>query len=172
MIRSGFAVKSSIFIHVHLLFDLYTLNSLFHQYSCVRETLLLPCFCFVFYSFFSDESGCSAVKQSSGAPPPTAESSLCLNWPGLSCDLQVCSSRENNDGSEPQLTLREGVFSFSSQPHSPKHGQGQGDQEKTEMGDDQIRSKSGRRHEAQPEDDFIGSENDEVCLSLWRGIGT
>lgn len=40
------------------------------------------------------------------------------------------------------------------------------------MGDDQIQGKSGRRHEAQPEDDFIGSENDEVCLSLWRSIGT
>eukprot|EP00064_Thunnus_orientalis_P008922 superscaffoldBa00001096_g8945 len=80
---------------------------------------------------------------------------------GLSSDLQVWSSWESNEGSEPQFTLPEEVFTFSSQPHSPKRGQGQGDQEKMEMGDDQFQSKSGRRYEAQPEDDFIGSESDE-----------
>lgn len=110
------------------------------------------------------------MKESSGASPTTADPLSCSNWPGLSCDLQVCSSWENNEGSEPQLTLQEEVFSFLSQPHSPKHGQGQGDQEKMAMGDDQIQSKSGRRHEAQPEDDFIGSESDEVCLLLWRDM--
>lgn len=36
------------------------------------------------------------------------------------------------------------------------------------MGDDRVQSKSGRRYEAQPEDDFIGSESDEVCLLLGK----
>ncbi|XP_042262080.1 uncharacterized protein C3orf67 homolog isoform X1 [Thunnus maccoyii] len=91
----------------------------------------------------------------------TAETLSCSIWAGLSSDLQVWSSWESNEGSEPQFTLPEEVFTFSSQPHSPKRGQGQGDQEKMEMGDDQFQSKSGRRYEAQPEDDFIGSESDE-----------
>ena len=30
------------------------------------------------------------------------------------------------------------------------------------MGDDPVQS--GKRYEAQPQDDFIGSESDEVCL--------
>uniref|UniRef100_A0A665UF12 Zgc:162324 n=1 Tax=Echeneis naucrates TaxID=173247 RepID=A0A665UF12_ECHNA len=58
--------------------------------------------------------------------------------------------------------LQEGVFIFSSQPHSPKRGQGQGDQEKIEIGADWVQSRSERRHEVQPEDDFLGSESDEV----------
>ncbi|XP_071350741.1 protein CFAP20DC isoform X3 [Trachinotus anak] len=103
----------------------------------------------------------SAAKESSRAALNPAESLPCSIRPGLSSDLQVWSSWESNEGSEPQLTLQEEVFIFSSQPHSPKRGQGQGDQEKMEMGDDQVQSKSGRRCEAQPEDDFIGSESDE-----------
>ncbi|XP_070707199.1 protein CFAP20DC [Pempheris klunzingeri] len=109
----------------------------------------------------ADECSCSPAKESSGAAPTPAGSFSCSIWPGLSCDLQVCSSRESNEGSEPQLTLQEEVFTFLSQPHSPKRGHGQGDQEKMEMGDDQVQSKSGRRYEAQPEDDFVGSESDE-----------
>ncbi|XP_070759257.1 protein CFAP20DC [Enoplosus armatus] len=109
----------------------------------------------------ADECICSPAEESSGAAPTPAESLSCSIRPGLSCDLQVWSSWESNEGSEPQLTLQEEVFTFSSQPHSPKRGQGQGDQEKMEMGDDQVQSKSGRRYEAQPEDDFIGSESDE-----------
>ncbi|XP_029990857.1 protein CFAP20DC [Sphaeramia orbicularis] len=84
-----------------------------------------------------------------------------LFWPGSSSDLQVWSSWESNEGAEPQLSLEEEVFTFSSQPHSPKRGQGQGDQEKTETGDHRVQNKSGRRCDAQPEDDFIGSESDE-----------
>ncbi|KAM3621825.1 uncharacterized protein V6R79_016501 [Siganus canaliculatus] len=76
-------------------------------------------------------------------------------------DLQVCSSRENNEGSEPQLTLQGEVFTFLSQPHSPRRAQGQGNQGKMEMGNDLNQGKGGRRHEAGPEDDFIGSESDE-----------
>ncbi|KAL7407033.1 hypothetical protein ABVT39_001855 [Epinephelus coioides] len=107
---------------------------------------------------------CGAGRErlaSSGAAPIPAESPACSICPGLSSDLEVWSSWESNEGSEPQLTLQEEVFTFSSQPHSPKRGQGQGDQEKMEMGDDQVQSKSGGRYEAQPEDDFIGSESDE-----------
>ncbi|KAF1391754.1 hypothetical protein PFLUV_G00045370 [Perca fluviatilis] len=109
----------------------------------------------------ADECRCAPAKESSGAAPTPAESLSCSICPGLSCDLQVWSSWENNEGSEPQLTLQEEVFTFFSQPHLPKRGQGQGDQEKMELGDDQVQSKSGRRYEAQPEDDFIGSESDE-----------
>ncbi|XP_076607536.1 protein CFAP20DC isoform X1 [Chaetodon auriga] len=108
-----------------------------------------------------DECSCSPVRESSRASPTTAESVSCSVWPGLSCDLQACSSWESNEGSEPQLTLQDEVFTFLSQPHSPKRGQGRGDQEKMEMGNHQVQSKSGMRHEAQPEDDFIGSESDE-----------
>nr|XP_046239497.1 uncharacterized protein C3orf67 homolog isoform X5 [Scatophagus argus] len=115
----------------------------------------------------TDEYSWSPVKESSQASP-TAESLSCSIWPGLSCDLQVCSSWENNEGSEPQLTLQEEMFTFLSQPHSPKRGQGQGDQEKIEMGNYQVQSKSGRRHEAPLEDDFFGSESDEdkTCTML------
>ncbi|XP_010780762.1 protein CFAP20DC isoform X3 [Notothenia coriiceps] len=100
-----------------------------------------------------------SLRESSGSAPSPAEPLRGSIGPGLSRDLQVGSSWESNDGSEPQLTLKEEVFTFSSQPHSPKRGQGQGEQEKTEMGDDPVQS--GRRYEAQPEDDFIGSESDE-----------
>ncbi|KAM7006185.1 protein CFAP20DC [Tautogolabrus adspersus] len=89
-----------------------------------------------------------------------AESVSCSIRPGLSGDLQVCSSWESNEGSEPELTLQE-VFTFISQPHSPKRGQGQGDQEKLEMGYEQVQSRGRRQYEAQPEDDFLGSESDE-----------
>ncbi|XP_010738184.3 protein CFAP20DC isoform X1 [Larimichthys crocea] len=109
----------------------------------------------------ADERSCSPASESSGTSPTTAVSLSGSNWPGLSCDLQVCSSWESNEGSEPQLTLQEEVFTFLSQPHSPKRGQSQGDQEKMEMGNYQVHAKSERRYEAQPEDDFIGSESDE-----------
>ncbi|XP_034074987.1 uncharacterized protein C3orf67 homolog isoform X3 [Gymnodraco acuticeps] len=100
-----------------------------------------------------------SLRESSGSAPSPAEPLRRSIGPGLCRDLQVGSSWESNDGSEPQLTLQEEVFTFSSQPHSPKRGQGQGEQEKMEMGDDPVQS--GRRYEAQPEDDFIGSESDE-----------
>ncbi|XP_033940074.1 protein CFAP20DC isoform X2 [Pseudochaenichthys georgianus] len=100
-----------------------------------------------------------SLRESSGSAPSPAEPLRGSIGPGLCRDLQVGSSWENNDRSEPQLTLQEEVFTFSSQPHSPKRGQGQGEQEKMEMGDDPVQS--GRRYEAQPEDDFIGSESDE-----------
>uniref|UniRef100_A0A4W6D7G3 CFAP20 domain containing n=1 Tax=Lates calcarifer TaxID=8187 RepID=A0A4W6D7G3_LATCA len=109
----------------------------------------------------ADEGSFSPARESSRAAPTPAESRSSSIRPGLSSDLQVWSSWESNEGSEPQLTLQEEVFIFSSQPHSPKRGQGQGDQEKMEMGDDRVQSRSGRRCEAQPEDDFIGSESDE-----------
>lgn len=128
--------------------------------------MLLFCLC----CFLSEEGSCSAVKESSAASPSTAESSMRSIWSGSSCDLQVCSSRENNEGAEPRLIRREEVFSFLSQPHSPTRGKGQGDQQRTAMGND-VQSKSGGRHEARPEDDFIGSESDEVCLFLWKDIG-
>uniref|UniRef100_A0A3B3VMF2 Uncharacterized protein n=1 Tax=Poecilia latipinna TaxID=48699 RepID=A0A3B3VMF2_9TELE len=85
---------------------------------------------------------------------------------GLSFDPEVWNSRESNEGSEPQLTLQKEVFTFSSQPHSPKRGQSQVDQEKMDLGDGQAQSTGGGRRQAQPEDDFIGSESDEVRLFL------
>lgn len=137
---------------------------MFQRENLLLLKLKLSCSYFVPCSFILDECSCSPARESSGAAPTPAEFLSCTIWSGLSCDLQVWSSWESNEGSEPQLTLQEEVFTFSSQPHSPKRGQGQGDQEKMEMGDDQVQSKSGRRYEAQPQDDFIGSESDEVCL--------
>ncbi|XP_053171503.1 uncharacterized protein C3orf67 homolog [Scomber japonicus] len=109
----------------------------------------------------ADECCFSTLMKSSRDADTPAETLSCSIRPGLSSDLQVWSSWESNEGSEPQLTLPEVVFTFSSQPHSPKRGQVQGDQEKMEMGDNQVQCKSVRRYEAQPEDDFIGSESDE-----------
>ncbi|XP_054586634.2 protein CFAP20DC isoform X2 [Nothobranchius furzeri] len=100
----------------------------------------------------TDERSCRPAKESS------AELHL---GPGLSSNLQVWSSWESNEGSEPQLTLQQDLFTFSSPPRSPKRGQSQGDQEKMEMGDDQVQSNRGGRFDARPEDDFIGSESDE-----------
>lgn len=136
----------------------------------VRENILLLglklagsffCLC----SFLPEEGSCGAVKESSAASPSKAEPSTGSIWPGSSRDPQVDGSGENNEGAEPQL-----VFSFLSQPHSPTRGKGQGDQERTAMGND-VRSGSGWRHEARPEDDFIGSESDEVCLFPWKDVG-
>ncbi|XP_047188844.1 uncharacterized protein C3orf67 homolog isoform X3 [Scophthalmus maximus] len=113
----------------------------------------------------SDDFSSSPVKESFISTPTPAESVCGSTRPVLSSDLQVWSSWESNEGSEPQLTLQEEVFIFSSQPHSPRRGQSQDDQEKMEVEDDQEQSKSGRRCEAQPEDDFIGSESDEsLCF--------
>uniref|UniRef100_A0A8D3CP67 CFAP20 domain containing n=1 Tax=Scophthalmus maximus TaxID=52904 RepID=A0A8D3CP67_SCOMX len=109
----------------------------------------------------SDDFSSSPVKESFISTPTPAESVCGSTRPVLSSDLQVWSSWESNEGSEPQLTLQEEVFIFSSQPHSPRRGQSQDDQEKMEVEDDQEQSKSGRRCVAQPEDDFIGSESDE-----------
>ncbi|XP_026202862.1 uncharacterized protein C3orf67 homolog isoform X3 [Anabas testudineus] len=109
----------------------------------------------------SDKCSFSPGKENFRAAPTSAQSLSCSIRRDLSSDLQVWSSWESNEEPEPQLTLQEEVFTFSSQPHSPKRGQGHGDQEKMEIGDDQVQNKSRRRHEAQPEDDFIGSESDE-----------
>ncbi|XP_075316118.1 protein CFAP20DC [Odontesthes bonariensis] len=109
----------------------------------------------------ADETKCTPAKQSPGVASTPAESCFCLIPPDLSPDLRVWNSWGSNEGSEPQLTLQEGVFTFSSHPHSPKRGQGQGDQGKKETGDEQLQSRNGRRHHPQPEDDFIGSESDE-----------
>ncbi|XP_024916039.1 protein CFAP20DC isoform X2 [Cynoglossus semilaevis] len=109
----------------------------------------------------ADDFSLSPTKDIFRLTTPTSEPPSCPPRAALPRDLQAWSSWESNEGSEPQLTLQEEVFSFSSQPHSPKRGQGQGDQEKMEKGLDQAQSGSGQRHEARPEDDFIGSESDE-----------
>lgn len=127
--------------------------------------MLLFCLC-----CFLSEGSCSAVKESSAASPSTADSSMRSIWSGSSRDPQVCGSGENNEGAEPRLIRREEVFSFLSQPHSPTRGKGQGDQQRTAMGND-VQSKSGGRREARPEDDFIGSESDEVCLFSGKDVG-
>ncbi|XP_013764123.1 protein CFAP20DC isoform X5 [Pundamilia nyererei] len=111
-------------------------------------------------SHILNEDECHTPAKESSALMVT-ESQLCSVQQGLPSDLKVWNSWESNEGSEPQLTLQKEVFTFSSQPHSPKRGQGQGDQEKMEMGDHQVHSKIGRRYDVQPEDDFIGSESDE-----------
>lgn len=123
------------------------------------------CLILIFYVTV-DKCSFSPGKENFRAAPTSAQSLSCSIRRDLSSDLQVWSSWESNEEPEPQLTLQEEVFTFSSQPHSPKRGQGHGDQEKMEIGDDQVQNKSRRRHEAQPEDDFIGSESDEVSFLL------
>ncbi|XP_015247665.1 PREDICTED: uncharacterized protein C3orf67 homolog [Cyprinodon variegatus] len=101
---------------------------------------------------------CSPAKVTKEAASTPEESQL---RPGLSPDPEVWNSWESNEGSEPQLTLQEEVFTFSSLPHSPRRGQNQGDQEKMELGDSQVQRTGGGRQHATLEDDFIGSESDE-----------
>ncbi|CAJ1050649.1 uncharacterized protein C3orf67 homolog [Xyrichtys novacula] len=108
----------------------------------------------------ADEGCNSSDKESLEAAPTPAESVSCTDRTTLCADLQVCSSWESHEESEPELTLQE-VFTFQSQPHSPRRGRGQGEQEKREMGEKQVQSGRRRRHEALPEDDFIGSESEE-----------
>lgn len=134
--------------------------------SCLGEKCLGYILCLVLI-FMLEECGFRPAKENSMVALIPAQSVSCSIRRGLSSDLQVWSSWESNEGTEPQLTLQEEVFTFSSQPHSPKRGQGHGDQQKVEIGDDQAENKSRRRHEAKPEDDFIGSESDEV--SFLRG---
>uniref|UniRef100_A0A3Q2YMR0 CFAP20 domain containing n=1 Tax=Hippocampus comes TaxID=109280 RepID=A0A3Q2YMR0_HIPCM len=109
-----------------------------------------------------DESSLNSAGTSSISPPPTpAEPLPGSTQPASSPDPQVRSCWESNDDEpELRLTLQEEVFTFASPPHSPKGGQGRGER-KTEMRGDQVQSPNGTRGEAQPEDDFIGSESDE-----------
>ncbi|XP_076012967.1 protein CFAP20DC [Genypterus blacodes] len=115
----------------------------------------------------ADELCCSPAKERSRASLTPKDLDSGWSRQEVSPDLQVWSSCESNEGSEPQLTLQEEVFTYASQPHSAKRGQGQGDREKMEMGDDQVQSKSATRYGAQPEDDFIGSEGDEDDIDTW-----
>ncbi|XP_019751269.1 protein CFAP20DC isoform X1 [Hippocampus comes] len=110
----------------------------------------------------ADESSLNSAGTSSISPPPTpAEPLPGSTQPASSPDPQVRSCWESNDDEpELRLTLQEEVFTFASPPHSPKGGQGRGER-KTEMRGDQVQSPNGTRGEAQPEDDFIGSESDE-----------
>uniref|UniRef100_A0A3Q2YA51 CFAP20 domain containing n=1 Tax=Hippocampus comes TaxID=109280 RepID=A0A3Q2YA51_HIPCM len=109
-----------------------------------------------------NESSLNSAGTSSISPPPTpAEPLPGSTQPASSPDPQVRSCWESNDDEpELRLTLQEEVFTFASPPHSPKGGQGRGER-KTEMRGDQVQSPNGTRGEAQPEDDFIGSESDE-----------
>lgn len=113
---------------------------------------------------FSDEYSCRTASKSSGAPPTTTVSVPHLDCQVFPCDLQLCSTSDDNEECEPQLKVQEEVFSLLSYPLLPKEEGGQIDQEDTEVENDQLKSNSGRRHEAQPEDDFIGSDSDEVCF--------
>ncbi|XP_061687979.1 uncharacterized protein C3orf67 homolog isoform X2 [Syngnathoides biaculeatus] len=104
------------------------------------------------------KAGQCSLNSSSIIPPPTpAEPIPGSTRAASSPDPHVRSCWETND-EEPEL--REEVFEFPSPPHSPKRGQGQGEQ-KMEMRSDGVQSPNGTRSEAQPEDDFIGSESDE-----------
>ncbi|XP_028303181.1 protein CFAP20DC isoform X2 [Gouania willdenowi] len=117
------------------------------------------------------ENGYRAAKESSGVTSTPAESQCRSIRPGLSSDLEVRSSLESNEETEPQLSMQEDMFTFSSYPQSPKRGQSQGEQEKMETGDDHAHKESLRRTEAQLEDDFIGSESDEDSSHKWFMTG-
>ncbi|KAM6980722.1 protein CFAP20DC [Aplochiton taeniatus] len=78
---------------------------------------------------------------------------------GLSSSEGVLwASQEGSDQyHEPQLSLEEEVFTFSSRPHSARRGPG--DVESPDPHNEQVES-AGRKG-ARPEDDFLGSESDE-----------
>uniref|UniRef100_A0A087YHF9 CFAP20 domain containing n=1 Tax=Poecilia formosa TaxID=48698 RepID=A0A087YHF9_POEFO len=113
-----------------------------------QEALLIPT------SFWSLKNKSSGRRDNSPFPSSHPESS------------QQLQTQEQNSSNLvmgkpcPQMESKE-VFTFSSQPHSPKRGQSQVDQEKMDLGDGQAQSTGGGRRQAQPEDDFIGSESDE-----------
>ncbi|XP_077430120.1 protein CFAP20DC isoform X2 [Vanacampus margaritifer] len=117
----------------------------------------------------ADECSLNSPGTSSISPAPTpAEPPPGSTRPASSPDPRVRSCWESND-EEPELRLapQEEVFTYASPPHSPKRGQGRGEP-KMEMRGDQVQSPNGTRSEAQPEDDFIGSESDEEknCTAL------
>ncbi|XP_061779561.1 protein CFAP20DC isoform X3 [Nerophis lumbriciformis] len=111
----------------------------------------------------------NSPKSSTISPPPTpAESPLSPTRLASSPDPQVRSYWESNDGEpELRLALQEEVFTFSTPPNSPKRGQGQSEQ-KMETGGDGVQSPSERRCEAQPQDDFIGSDEEKSSISLFH----
>ncbi|XP_029907472.1 protein CFAP20DC [Myripristis murdjan] len=102
--------------------------------------------------------GDNPAKESADDILTPVESSSCCSRPGFSFESSLW---EKDEECEPQLILGEEVFTFSSPPHSTRRGQGHSDQETMEMRDSQVQRKSGGRNEAQPQDDFIGSESDE-----------
>lgn len=111
---------------------------------------------------FSDACSNSRDNESSGVTTKPAESELFSILPDSSSDPQLWNNSESYEGYEPQLTLQEEDFIFSSQPRSSKWGQGQVDQEKMNTADDLLQTE--RQFHTHLEDDFIGSESDEVCL--------
>ncbi|XP_061905025.1 uncharacterized protein C3orf67 homolog isoform X4 [Entelurus aequoreus] len=117
----------------------------------------------------SDMRGLNSPKSSTISPPPTpAESPLSPTRLASSPDPQVRSYWESNDEEpELQLALQKEVFTFSTPPNSPKRGQGQSEQ-KMETGSDGVQSPSERRCEAQPQDDFIGSDEEKSSISLFH----
>lgn len=150
-----YPLKTSLFCNICFKWRIYSLLILFFNLFTILDVYSL-----------------TRAKESSEAAPTAAEPLSCSICPAFSSDLQVLSSWESNEGPEPQLTLQGEVFTFKPQPHSPKPGQVQGNQEMTGMGDDQLRNQNVRRYEAQLEDDFIGSESDEVRVPSGRGTGT
>lgn len=84
--------------------------------------------------------------------------------------------------SEPQFSV-ENVFTFSSWPHSAKRGQGQGygdqgqgqghgetcwTEEAAQATDTYGQQDTGGHRGARPDDDFLASESEEVCLCVSR----
>lgn len=95
--------------------------------------------------------------------------------PGWRGDSDVSDKEDPRQVLEEEEEEEEEVFTFSSRPHSARWGQGPSNSthdttfDLSAPGEDD----GGMRKEAQPEDDFIGSENEEVCAlscSLQKAI--
>ncbi|XP_024125430.1 uncharacterized protein C3orf67 homolog isoform X8 [Oryzias melastigma] len=117
----------------------------------------------------SDACSNSRDNESSGVTTKPAECELFSILPDSSSDPQLWNNSESYEGYEPQLTLQEEDFIFSSQPRSSKWGQGQVDQEKMNTADDLLQTE--RQFHTHLEDDFIGSESDEEENSTFQDEG-
>lgn len=100
---------------------------------------------FLFFFFFLIEIRCSPAKES---------------LVGSSVSIRLW---ENNSGPEVQFSLHEKVAMPPT--HQTKQGLVQKEQ-KNGAGDNPVSTTKGRRREAIHEEDFIGSDDDGVCL-LW-----
>uniref|UniRef100_A0A3B4AXG4 OCRE domain-containing protein n=1 Tax=Periophthalmus magnuspinnatus TaxID=409849 RepID=A0A3B4AXG4_9GOBI len=81
-------------------------------------------------------------------------------------DLRVCSSWDSNEESDPHISTQQSVFTFCFPPHTSTQRPGRAQPGHPQKSMEEWEGPHGRRGGAQLEDDFIGSESDEVMQHL------
>lgn len=119
--------------------------------------MFLPVEDWIFPDLSKDSYGSHSSEQAL-APLQSVSSDL---YPHLSGSDKEDGSEDEE--TEPRLNLKD-VFTYSSRPHSASHGKSQntsaeGFMSLLDMGGDGDRDRRGARFE----DDFLGSDSEEVC---------